>query len=62
MITYNLAIGVLTTIQINQQKTPKLLDLILIVHQLFPQPLLNNIGGVFLFPLDLDLMWRTNCL
>jgi hypothetical protein len=42
-------IGVFTTIQINQQKTPKLLDLILIVNQVCPQPLVNNIGGGFLY-------------
>jgi len=42
------AIGVFTTRQINQQKIPGLLDLILNYHQLIPQPLLNNIGGGFI--------------
>ena len=42
----------LIIIQINQQKTPRLLDLILIASKLNPQPLLNNIGGIFLFSLN----------
>jgi len=47
LINPHQAIGVFTTIQINQQKTTMLVEIIPVINQLIPQPLPNNIGGGF---------------
>ncbi len=47
--------GLPSGIYFYQLQTPRLLDLILIVCPLFSQPLLNNIGGGFLFSVILGI-------